>query len=125
MEYRKGARLYRAHASPSAAPGELRQARAGCEVILAGGAFNSPQLLLLSGIGPRADLERLGISVRVDLPGVGRNLQDRYEVCVVNRMRAAHWEALTDARFTADDPLYATWSAAAAASTPPTAPGSL
>ncbi|MFO1049351.1 MAG: GMC family oxidoreductase [Geminicoccaceae bacterium] len=111
VEYRKGARLYRAHASPSAAPGELRQARAGCEVILAGGAFNSPQLLLLSGIGPRADLERLGISVRVDLPGVGRNLQDRYEVCVVNRMRAAHWEALTDARFTADDPLYATWSA--------------
>ena len=111
VEYRKGARLYRAHANPSEAPGERREVRAGCEVILAGGAFNSPQLLLLSGIGPRADLERLGIPVRVDLPGVGRNLQDRYEVCVVNRMRAAHWEALTDARFTADDPLYATWSA--------------
>ena len=41
---------------------------------------------MLSGIGPRAELERHGIEVRVDLPGVGRNLQDRYEVGVVNRM---------------------------------------
>ncbi|MGZ4427939.1 MAG: GMC family oxidoreductase N-terminal domain-containing protein, partial [Nocardioidaceae bacterium] len=41
------------------------------EVILCGGALNSPQLLLLSGIGPRADLEQLGIDVRADLPGVG------------------------------------------------------
>ena len=41
---------------------------------------------MLSGIGPREELERHGISVRVDLPGVGQNLQDRYEVGVVNRM---------------------------------------
>lgn len=111
VEYLKGARLYRAHANPSAGPAERREARAGREVILAGGAFNTPQLLMLSGIGPRTDLERLGIAVRVDLPSVGRNLQDRYEVCVVNRMREAHWEALSDARFTAGDPLYQTWSA--------------
>ena len=91
--------------------GERRQALARREVILAGGAFNTPQLLMLSGIGPRAGLERLGIEVRVELPGVGRNLQDRYEVCVVNRMRAAHWESLADARFVAGDPLYQAWAA--------------
>jgi choline dehydrogenase len=52
------------------------------EVILCGGAINSPQLLLLSGIGPRADLERLGIDVVADLPGVGSNLQDHLEVYI-------------------------------------------
>jgi choline dehydrogenase len=56
------------------------------EVILAAGAFNSPQLLMLSGIGPREELEPLGIDVRVELAGVGRNLQDRYEVGVVYEM---------------------------------------
>jgi len=49
-------------------------------VILAGGAFNSPQLLLLSGIGPAAELRALGIEPRHDLPGVGRNLQDHQSV---------------------------------------------
>lgn len=52
------------------------------EVILAGGAINSPQLLLLSGIGPKEDLERLGIDVVADLPGVGSNLQDHLEVYI-------------------------------------------
>ncbi|MHA7961078.1 GMC family oxidoreductase [Streptomyces sp. L500] len=56
------------------------------EVVLAAGAFNTPQLLMLSGIGPREELERHGIPVRVDLEGVGANLQDRYEVGVVSRM---------------------------------------
>jgi choline dehydrogenase len=64
-----------------------RQAYASREVVLAGGAFNSPQLLKLSGIGPREELARFGIPVRVELPGVGLNLQDRYEVGVVSRMR--------------------------------------
>jgi len=53
------------------------------EVILSAGAFNSPQLLKLSGIGPKDELESFDIPVKVDLPGVGRNLQDRYEVGVV------------------------------------------
>ncbi|MGH9033575.1 MAG: GMC family oxidoreductase, partial [Acidimicrobiia bacterium] len=53
-----------------------RSERASTEVILAGGAVNSPQLLLLSGIGPADQLRRFGIVVARDLPGVGRNLQD-------------------------------------------------
>ena len=86
VEYLKGKRLYRAHAAPNASAGERRVVHAARDVILAGGAFNTPQLLMLSGIGPRAELEAHGIPVRVDLPGVGQNLQDRYEVGVVNRL---------------------------------------
>jgi choline dehydrogenase len=56
--------------------GKLLVARAARDVILAGGAFNSPQLLLVSGIGPPQELERHGIRVQHALPGVGRNLQD-------------------------------------------------
>jgi choline dehydrogenase len=52
------------------------------EVILSAGAFNTPQLLKLSGIGPREELARHGIKVVLDLPGVGENLQDRYEISV-------------------------------------------
>jgi len=54
--------------------GRLHTLRARREVILSGGAYNSPQLLMLSGIGPAADLRELGITVHADLPGVGRNL---------------------------------------------------
>ena len=111
VEYLKGERLYRAHAKPGTTPGELRQVHARAEVILAGGAFNSPQLLMLSGIGPRAELARFGIPVRIDLQGVGRNLQDRYEVCVVNRMTFDHWESLAQATFTPGDPLHRAWAA--------------
>ena len=52
------------------------------EIILAAGAINSPQLLLLSGIGPAEELRALGMDVRQDLPGVGRNLQDHLECYV-------------------------------------------
>jgi choline dehydrogenase len=54
----------------------------GGEVILAGGAINSPQTLLLSGVGTRVDLEALGIGVVADVPGVGRHLQDHLEVYI-------------------------------------------
>lgn len=56
--------------------GQTVQAAAQCEVLLAGGAVNSPQLLLLSGIGAADALRALGIPVVMDLPGVGQNLQD-------------------------------------------------
>lgn len=59
--------------------GELRQLRAGREVVLAAGAYNSPQLLMLSGIGVADDLAAHGITPRVDLP-VGENLQDHPHV---------------------------------------------
>jgi choline dehydrogenase-like flavoprotein len=111
VEYQKGERLYRAHARPSAADGELRQARAAREVILAGGAFNTPQLLMLSGIGPRQTLDFYGIPVIVDLPGVGKNLQDRYEISVVNRMAFPAWDVLRGAQFRKGDPQYQEWAA--------------
>ena len=55
------------------------------EVVLAGGAINSPQLLLLSGFGPAQELAALGIPVKLDLPGVGKNLQDHLNVNIVQR----------------------------------------
>ena len=110
VEYLSGERLYRAHGRSSAQPGERRTVRASREVILCGGAFNTPQLLMLSGIGPRDVLERHGISVRVDLPGVGKNLQDRYEVSVVNRMSFDAWGVLEGARFANGDRQYQQWA---------------
>ena len=56
--------------------GVVKTAKASCEVILSGGAVNSPQLLQLSGIGPAAHLQSLGIDVRHANENVGRNLQD-------------------------------------------------
>jgi choline dehydrogenase-like flavoprotein len=61
--------------------------RAEREVILSAGAIGSPQLLLLSGVGPAADLERVGVPVRHDLPGVGRNLQDHPFVTILWEIR--------------------------------------
>jgi choline dehydrogenase-like flavoprotein len=109
VAYLQGERLYRAHPTPSDQPGERQTVQARHGVILAGGAFNTPQLLMLSGIGPPEDLQRLDIAIRVANEAVGRNLQDRYEVAVVNRMQQ-EWSVLKDARFTADDPLYAEWT---------------
>jgi choline dehydrogenase-like flavoprotein len=72
--------------------------RAEREVVLCAGAIGSPQLLLVSGIGAAAELERVGVRVRRDLPGVGRNLQDHPFVTVI-------WE-VTDRRtlYGADKP---------------------
>jgi choline dehydrogenase len=71
---------------------------AGAEVILAAGAIQSPQLLMLSGIGPADELRGLGIDVVHDLPGVGRNLQDHPFVTLI-------WEVTdTDTLYGADKP---------------------
>jgi len=59
-----------------------RHVAAAAEVVLCGGAINTPQLLQLSGIGPAAVLHDAGVSPVVDLPGVGENLQDHLEVYV-------------------------------------------
>ncbi len=63
--------------------GAERQVRADRSVVLSAGAVKSPQLLLLSGIGPAADLQGLGIEPRLDLPGVGQGLQDHLQVKLI------------------------------------------
>lgn len=89
VEYATRRKAYRASDPPDEESelGPLRTAVARHEVILSAGAFNTPQLLMLSGIGGREELTRHGIECRVDLPGVGHNLQDRYEVTVVSESR--------------------------------------
>jgi choline dehydrogenase len=72
IEYRRGRRSHSVH---------------GGQVILAGGAINSPQLLMLSGIGPAAELRTHGIDVHHDLPGVGKNLQDHLDICTLAHCR--------------------------------------
>jgi len=62
--------------------GRRIEARAAREVVLCGGAINSPQLLMLSGVGPADHLRAHGIDVQCDLPGVGQNLQDHLELYV-------------------------------------------
>lgn len=108
VEYRKGRHLYRASPlSEGAEQGELVSIRARREVILAAGAFNTPQLLMLSGIGPEDQLREHGIAIEQALP-VGRNLQDRYEVCVLHRL-AAPWKSMEGADFSPGDPAARLW----------------
>lgn len=71
VEYRKG--------------GATKTARASAEVIVAGGTFNSPQLLQLSGLGPAALLRAHGINVISDMPGVGADLQDHLQIRMLYR----------------------------------------
>lgn len=90
IEFIEGAHSYRADVmNKSKAPtwmGTPKRALVKREVILAGGAFNTPQLLMLSGIGNAAELDKHGIPVIRNLPGVGLNLHDRYEVTVVSEL---------------------------------------
>ncbi len=62
--------------------GQVQEVHAEQEVILSGGAINSPKLLLLSGIGPASELLRHGIPIVQELPGVGENLQDHMDVAL-------------------------------------------
>ncbi len=99
IEYMTGCNLYRADPKSGAA----KQTGAGVfkatrEVILSGGVYNTPQLLKLSGIGPRAELRSLNIPVVRDSPGVGTNMQDRYEVTVVGEA-PDNFTALTNCSF--------------------------
>lgn len=116
VQYVDGRHLYRADPGADGG-GELppaRRADASAEVIVSGGAFNTPQLLKLSGIGPADELAQHGIEVKLDLPGVGENLQDRYEVGVVSKMtqdftllRGASWRAPTEGE--EPDRFYSEW----------------
>ncbi len=85
VEYVTGTGVYDASLAQGQA-NSTRQAKAKVEVILSAGVFNSPQLLMLSGVGDANHLREHGIDVVVDRPGVGLNLQDRYEVAVVTEL---------------------------------------
>jgi choline dehydrogenase-like flavoprotein len=90
VRFLRGKKLYHAHPDYQKSPQPEERAvfvkRTG-EVILAGGAFNTPQLLMLSGIGNREELQALQIKCRHHSPGVGLNLHDRYEVSVLSEMK--------------------------------------
>jgi choline dehydrogenase len=94
--------------------GRLNTALATSEVVVSAGAIGSPQLLLLSGIGPADDLKKLGIAVQADLPGVGQNLHDHLLTFVIheasrdipapkNNILEAHLFAKSDARLLGPD----------------------
>lgn len=77
--------------------------RAVREVLLCAGAINSPQTLMLSGIGPADDLRRLGIDVMHDAPGVGGNLQDHLDVCTLHHTGPGiSYDRLSDTRIAID-----------------------
>ncbi|QBQ55948.1 GMC family oxidoreductase [Nitrosococcus wardiae] len=90
IEFMRGSSLYEADKfyDPNVQPSTFKL-YARREVILSAGVFNTPQLLKLSGIGPAAELKAFGIKVVTDLPGVGQNLQDRYEISVVAELKKA------------------------------------
>ena len=85
VEYRRGTQVHTVHADR--------------EVIISGGAFNSPQILMLSGIGPADELRAAGVTPVHDLPGVGRNLQDHASV---GAMYAARGEIAFDSKLRMD-----------------------
>ncbi|KAM0187313.1 hypothetical protein ACHAPI_011226 [Fusarium lateritium] len=86
VDYLQGTSLYRADPrSASSKPSQSGIFKAKREVIVSAGAFNTPQLLKLSGIGPKKELDSFDIPVLVDLPGVGTNMQDRYEATVIGK----------------------------------------
>jgi choline dehydrogenase len=84
IEYLQGKSLYKADPRHDPKkPGTPGKAYASKEVIIAGGAFNSPQILMLSGIGPKKHLKNFDIDVLVDLPGVGQSVADNYEAGII------------------------------------------
>jgi choline dehydrogenase len=94
VECLRGGHVYKANYSPRPVVGEPFVVKARREVILCGGAINTPQLLMLSGIGPQSEIERTNMTegdgraivLQYDLPGVGENLHDRYEASVLYRL---------------------------------------
>ncbi|KXH67409.1 hypothetical protein CSAL01_02591 [Colletotrichum salicis] len=121
VEFMVGEGLYEADRryDPSVEP-QVRTVRAKREVIISGGAFNTPQLLKLSGIGPRQELQKFGIPVVVDFPAVGEFLQDNYEAGINVRSNIA-WEN-SPSGSPETDPCLAQWEAGYGACGEATAP---
>jgi choline dehydrogenase len=119
VEYIDAPHVYRADpnsaSNPQAFPKRVIQAPRDLpklrEIIVAGGAFNSPQLLKLSGVGPKDELTGLGIPVVVDSSGVGENLQDRYEFPVISTVQDDFGPRFTLASCgqSVPDPCFTSW----------------
>lgn len=112
VEYLYGESLYRADPrsdlnANGGTPGKVTASR---EVIVSGGTFNTPQILKLSGIGPADELAQHGIPLVKDLPGVGTNLQDRYEVGVAGEA-PSNFSLINDCTFLEEgDKCYSQWT---------------
>jgi len=127
VEYFQGEHLYRADPNSQEAtdPGPAKTMHASREVILSAGTFNSPQILKLSGIGPAAELISQGITPIVDLPGVGENLQDRYENGVTTNLTSDFLFAAACRPGQINDPCYSEWLAGIGPYTGNGAPGGI
>ncbi|KAJ6143832.1 hypothetical protein N7471_003285 [Penicillium samsonianum] len=111
VEFLDGKYLYSASPrSKTAGKGTPGSAAASREVIVSGGVYNSPQILKLSGIGPGEELQKFGIKVISNLPGVGTNLQDHYETAVQGHV-PKNFTALDGCTFNhGDDPCLDRWN---------------
>lgn len=90
VEWLEGTAIYKGDPQwNSTIKGKPGRAFARKEVIVSGGTFSTPQLLQLSGIGPKALLKKHKIDVVSDLPGVGRNLQDNYEIPIIGHAKVS------------------------------------
>ncbi|KAK7179530.1 hypothetical protein DPSP01_011964 [Paraphaeosphaeria sporulosa] len=111
IDFLSGQSLYQADKRYSrSTTGTKGTVYASREVILAAGSFNTPQLLKLSGIGPATELQQHDVPVLVDSPGVGTNLQDRYEA-VIGGKTDSDFALTTNCKFLhgSPDPCYDQW----------------
>ncbi|KAF4441841.1 choline dehydrogenase [Fusarium austroafricanum] len=113
VEFRDGKHLYSASPLSTGAKGTPGNATASREVVVAGGVYNTPQILKLSGIGPADELKKFNIPVISDLPGVGTNLQDHYEITVQGNIEHnfTAFDGCTFSLFTDEDPCLDRWKA--------------
>lgn len=115
VDFLVGQSLYKADPRfQGSSVGQPGSVNVSAEVIVSAGSFNTPQLLKLSGVGPVEELSALGIPIVVDLPGVGTNLQDRYETSVIGKT-PTDFQITEDCTFfrSADDPCLKSWQSGA------------
>ena len=112
VDFLTGSALYSADPRSGSSTGIPGSVDATVEVIISAGTFNTPQILKLSGIGPAAELKSFGIPVVSDLPGVGTNLGDHYEISsIVKSNIPFHYFENCTFLSTAVDPCYNQWAA--------------